>query len=126
MWGDALSLLERAERMHRQYFRTAGGSIPSWEPAVDVVEDEGSVIVQVALPGIAAPAVNVELQADGLTVSGVRSFAVPRAAHIHRIEIPYGRFERHIPLPVQALGKAQMQLADGCLTVRFDKRKDSA
>jgi HSP20 family molecular chaperone IbpA len=52
-----------------------------------------------------------------------------KAGRIHRLEIPYGRFERHIGLPLgdpytplELVGKA---LAEGVLTLTF-RRKEGA
>lgn len=124
MWGDAISLLEQAERLRRQFFRAAGAGARNWEPPVDVVEDDESLIVHVALPGVPASAVTVDLHPGGVTVTGLRVFPALQATRIHRIEIPYGRFERQIPLPVHALGPARRQLVDGCLLIFFSKKKD--
>ncbi len=47
MWSEALALLERTDRLHRDAFRpTAGG----WEPPIDVLETETELLVVVALP----------------------------------------------------------------------------
>jgi HSP20 family molecular chaperone IbpA len=124
MWGDAISLLEQAERLHRQFFRAAGGDTRAWEPPVDVVEDDTSLVVHVALPGVPATAVTVDFQPGAITVTGVRCLPAQQAAQIHRIEIPYGRFERRIPLPVRSLGPAQRQLIDGCLLITFRKMRE--
>ena len=124
VWGDALSLLEQAQRLQRQFFLAGTADIPCWEPAVDVVEGEDAVIVYVALPGVPAEAIVVRLEATGVTVSGVRGLPARRAARIHRIEIPYGRFERHIPLPLHALEAPARELVDGCLLLTFSKVRE--
>ena len=68
MWGEALSLLEQAERLQRQFFRM--GSSPAhaqvWEPPVDVVETADAVWVHVALPGAAADLSVLVRRADRL------------------------------------------------------------
>lgn len=124
IFGDALSLLEQAERLQRQFFRAAASGGRAWEPPVDIYEDDAAVVVQVALPGVPAEAIGIHLHEAGLTVTAARGFPARRAARIHRIEIPYGRFERHIPLSLQGLAAPQHVLADGCLSIVFRKRKD--
>lgn len=127
MWADALSLLEQAERRQRQFFRTRSADAQYWEPPVDVVESEDAVIVHVALPGVPAAAIVVSFEPGGITVSGMRDFPAMRtAARIHRIEIPYGRFERRIPLCLHALEPAARELADGCLVLTFSKVKENS
>lgn len=126
MWADALSLLEQAERRQRQFFRTSSADAQYWEPPVDVVESEDAVIVHVALPGVPAAAIVVSFEPGAITVSGMRDFPAMRtAARIHRIEIPYGRFERRIPLCLHALEPAARELADGCLVLTFSKVKEN-
>jgi len=124
IFGDALSLLEQAERLQRQFFRTTAAGPRAWEPPVDVFEDETALVVQVALPGVPAEAIGIEVRANGVTVTGARGFPARRAAHLHRIEIPYGRFERHVALSLEGLAPPQHVLADGCLSIVFRKPKD--
>jgi HSP20 family protein len=125
MWGDALSLLEQAERLHRQFVRASLSEARCWEPPVDVMESDEAVLVQVALPGVPAAAVVVGFDPGGITVSGVRPFPGSSAARIHRIEIPYGRFERRIALPMHTLEPVAQKLMDGCLLLTFSKGKGS-
>jgi HSP20 family protein len=125
MWGDAMSLLEEAERLHRQFVRASLSEARCWEPPVDVMESDGAVIVQVALPGVPASAVAVGFDPGGITVSGARAFPAGEAARIHRIEIPYGRFQRRISLPMHALEPVSQDLVDGCLVLTFSKMRGS-
>jgi HSP20 family molecular chaperone IbpA len=114
--GEALDLLREADRMHRRFFSIAlGRGGPCWEPPVDIVEDERALVVRVALPGVVAG--NVEVSTDGtrLTVVAVRELRPGTA--IHRLEIPYGRFERAIELPPGRYEIGSRELADGCLVL---------
>lgn len=128
MWTEALSLLEQADRLQRQFFRVGASEAQVWEPPVDVVETADALMVQVALPGVAADTITIGIETDTLTVSALRPFAGAAApsARIHRVEIPYGRFERRIALPMHALQLANRILADGCLTLIFTKRAPRA
>jgi HSP20 family molecular chaperone IbpA len=124
MWSEALSMLERAERLHRHFFTHTEAA---WEPPIDIVETPDGLQVQVALPGVAADSITLALDAAGLTLSALRPFPCRDAAsQVHRIEIPYGRFERQIGLPLadpyaplELTGKS---LEDGVLTLTFRKK----
>lgn len=121
MWGEALSLIEQAERLQRSFARPAAAE-RSWEPPVDVVESAETLFIHVALPGVSADAIVVGLESSAVTVSAVRGFPVTaRGARLHRIEIPYGRFFRRIALPVHRLEPAGRSFIDGCLTLAFRK-----
>jgi len=128
MLGEALSLLDQADRLQRQFFRLGSAAANIWEPPVDIVETADSVIVHVALPGVAADSITIGLEPDAVTVSALRPFAgaAPGAARIHRIEIPYGRFQRRVELPMHALQFSGKTLAGGCLTLTFAKCAASA
>lgn len=123
MWDDALSLLEQAEKLHRQFFRLDAAAARCWEPPIDVVESDEAVTVVVALPGVPASALVVDYQPGGITVAGLRRLPAGPGAHIHRIEIPYGRFERRIALPLAGLEPARQELVDGCLVLTLQKRR---
>ncbi|MDX1252464.1 MAG: Hsp20/alpha crystallin family protein [Gammaproteobacteria bacterium] len=124
MWEEAREMLERAERMHRQFFRLAPSptGLPRWEPPLDMLETAHDLWILVALPGVRAEQIQISILAGALTVRGERTLpAGTRAALIHRIEIPHGRFERHIELPPGRYELERQELADGCLTLRLRK-----
>ena len=124
MWLEACELIERAERMHRQFFHPAASaqSIATWEPPVDVFENEHEVVVVVAMPGVAAERVEVVREPGALVVRGVRPFPVVGSGHrALQLEIPYGAFERRIPLPAGLAQAGTPELRDGCLLVRLRK-----
>ena len=107
MWAEACEALARAERLQREFFRLGPPSArphPNWEPPVDIFENGDELWIVAALPGVAAPSVEIGV-ADGiLTISGDRRPpAQQRDAAIHRLEIPQGRFERRIALAERAL-----------------------
>jgi HSP20 family protein len=125
MWQEALSMLDRADRLHRQFFTHA---VHAWEPPVDVMEAGDEIRMQIALPGVPADSITIALEPGGVTVSALRAFPCrEEGAHIHRIEIPYGRFERHIQMPLEdpylPLELVRKELADGVLTLTFRKKE---
>ena len=125
MWGDALSMLERAERLQRQFFQHA---TVAWEPPADIIETAEHVQVQVALPGVAADSITVAVDPGGISICAARAFPCRGdTLNIHRIEIPYGRFERQIALPLgdpyAPLELLDKRLADGVLTLIFKKKE---
>ncbi len=127
MLGEALSMLDRAQRLQRQFFTH---DVVSWEPPVDIVEADNALLVHVALPGVSADAITIALDPAGITISALRAFPCrTEGGQIHRLEIPYGRFERHIGLPLgdpyTPIELAGKRLEDGVLTLTF-RRKEGA
>ena len=124
MWAEACELLERAERLNRQFFqpRPATARQPAWEPPVDVLETESELWILVALPGVSVERVEVLVQDGTLVVAGERPMpGRSRAGIIRRLEIPYGHFERRIELPAGRFDVMRRELVDGCLVLGLRK-----
>jgi HSP20 family protein len=123
MWAHAIDLLDRAEHMHRQFFRLSSARTQAvWEPPADVFEDEREVVIVVAMPGVVEERVEITSEPGALRVSAERPlpFTGLRRA-IRQLEIPYGRFERRIPLPDTPLEAVSRELTHGCLILRLRK-----
>ena len=124
MWEEACEMLERAERMQRQFFqvRAEARRGPTWEPPVDIIETGRDLTIVVALPGVLAANIDVLIEGDMLVVRGARALpSLPDGAVIHRLEIPHGRFERRVVLQSGRLELARREITDGCLVLRFAK-----
>lgn len=122
MWDEACQLIDQAERLQRQFFRVGAQSqAPAWEPPTDIFETDDVLSICIALPGVAREQVQVILEGDVLSVSGAR-LASPPSALIHRLEIPYGRFERRMRLPMRALKLVESVFEDGLLSLTLRKR----
>ncbi len=128
MWSEACEMLARAERLHRELFRPAlGRRVPTWEPPVDVLETEREVLVLVALPGVEPDHVETVIEGARLVVTGHRVLPAELAtAVIHRLELPQGRFERRIDLPVGRYGAVRRAAVHGCVLITLQKRPRSA
>ncbi|SDH61997.1 Hsp20/alpha crystallin family protein [Bradyrhizobium lablabi] len=124
MWTTACEMIDRAERLHRQFFQPIAAPMPelSWEPPIDIIETDSEILITVALPGVDPDAMKVSVDADGISVVGFRRpSAIPRGSRVHRLEIPYGKFERRIRVQAARLPLDRSELANGCLTLKFSK-----
>jgi HSP20 family protein len=124
MWTQALELIEQAGRMHRQFFRLAASerTRPTWEPPVDVFEDQDGIVIVVALPGVPADRVEVTYEPGMLVVRAERPLPFPDGpCAVRGLEIPYGYFERRIPLAHVQFEAGTRELTDGCLVLRLRK-----
>ena len=102
MWARACQMLERAERMQRDFYRVESVTTRhvAWQPPADVLETDRNVWIFVALPGVTPEYLSVAFDGHAVIVSGERHLPVElRRAAIHRLEIPHGRFERRVVLP---------------------------
>ncbi|MDD2737389.1 MAG: Hsp20/alpha crystallin family protein [Methylomonas lenta] len=127
MWAEACAMLNRADRLHRQFFRPADlhARPRTWEPLVDIYETRQEFKIMMALPGVAPEHLQVILEGTHLMVSGKRHLPVSPEAEIKRLEIPYGRFERRLELPVGDYELGGRELANGCLILTLKKQTGS-
>ena len=124
MWAEACEMLARAERMQREMFRPQRTRmrLPAWEPPVDVLETDREVLVLMALPGVDPEAVEAAIEDGALVVVGQRVLPPElRIATIHRMELPQGRFERRVPLPLGRYDQVRRGIANGCLVISLRK-----
>src|SRR5690606_6994682 len=123
MWAEALDMVARAERMHRQLFQPpANRAAPAWEPPVDMLETDHEVLVVAALPGVDDAAVETVIDGPCLIISGQRVLPPEvRTAIIHRLELPQGRFERRVALPAGRYSQVTRRSVNGCLVISLLK-----
>ena len=124
MWMQAVDMLERAERLQRRFFQPApSGGQPAWQPPVDVFETTGGLRIVVALPGVSPEAVRVVFSGNVLVVSGQRRLSLEvQSGRIHRLEIPYGVFDRRLQIP-DGLTLQGWEMRDGCLHLSFRQQR---
>ncbi len=123
MWSEAVQMLARADRLHRQVFRpVASAHTTYWEPPIDLLETAGDVQIIAALPGVDPSGVQVFIDGDALVITGRRDPSpCMRRAVIHHMELPHGQFARRVPLPAGHYGRIDWQAEHGCLTVTLRK-----
>jgi HSP20 family molecular chaperone IbpA len=125
MWTEACAVLDRAERLHRQFFEPnlSAAAAARWEPPVDIFETEHEVWIIAALPGVEPKSLEIAIEASDIVIAGRRTLpAALRGARIHRLEIPHGRFERRIRLTAGALRLERHTLESGCLVLSLTKQ----
>ncbi len=125
MWLQAIEMLEKAERFNRLFFQIqrSRARLPAWEPPVDMVETLNELHITAVLPGIRAEQVEVVIEGGMVRIAGERPPTVmPSTTQIHRLEIPFGRFERRIHLPPGRYELLHSEYQQGCLRISFRKR----
>ncbi|HWO93177.1 MAG TPA: Hsp20/alpha crystallin family protein [Dehalococcoidia bacterium] len=71
-----------------------------WEPAVDMIEKDGKLIVKADLPGVKREDIDVTVERGALRIRAERRQEKDvREEDYRRVERTYGRYERVLPLP---------------------------
>jgi HSP20 family molecular chaperone IbpA len=120
MWAEACGLVERAERLQRQFFRVSAQAV--WEPPVDIFEIGAEHWIVAALPGVPPAAMEITLSGNIVRIRAERPLpAGLRQGAVKRLEIPYGRFERTIELPGSQFELRAHEALHGCLIIQLHK-----
>jgi len=92
-----------------------------WDLAVDLYEEKDSVIAKMSLPGITSDDLDIELDGDVLTVSGMREEEKETdEKDYYSKEIRRGSFSRSVRLPKTVdAKKAVAAYADGVLKIEM-------
>lgn len=98
-----------------------------WTPALDVFEDQDSLVVKAEVPGMKKEDIEISLHDGSLSISGERKGeSKSEDAEVYRAERFFGRFQRTVmlPTPVNA-EKVKAQYKDGILTVTLPKTEEA-
>jgi HSP20 family protein len=127
MWLRAQEMLDETERVRRRFFGLKlRQSQPAWEPPADVFETDAALWIVLALPGVDPHSVEVQFEGSGVRVRAHRE--LPHAlggAHIVRMELPRGVFERELELPPGAYRLLEQAMEHGCLWLRLARLENT-
>ena len=93
-----------------------------WAPALDVLQEDGDIVVRAELPGVKQEDVDITLQNGVLTISGERKAEEQREGSGYYVrERRYGSFQRSMTLPEGVdESKIHARFQDGVLEVRVE------
>jgi HSP20 family protein len=126
-WDPFAELGDLRTRFDRMFNEMADGRGHSWTPAVDVVRDNGNLVLRADIPGIKPEEVKIELEDDVLTVSGEHEERKEeKDKDFVRRERRYGSFYRSMALPAGVEAKKiKAKTHDGVLEVTIPLPKEA-
>jgi HSP20 family protein len=100
--------------------RRQGEAPTQWAPALDVLQEDGDIVVRAELPGVKLEDVDITFQNGVLTISGVRQAEEQKEGSGYYIrERRYGSFRRSMSLPEGTdESNISARFLDGVLEVR--------
>jgi HSP20 family protein len=99
-WEPFAELGELRSQFDRLFSDLYGSRERSWTPAMDVLRDNGNLLIHAEVPGIKPEEVNIEVQDDILTVSGRHEETKEEKERDYlRRERRSGWFTRSVALP---------------------------
>lgn len=114
------------DRFFNDTLTRSGGS--SFQPRVDIVENDNAYELHVAVPGMNKEDFTIEMKDNFLTVSGERKFSSEKKdANWHSIETQFGSFSRSFSLPENAdANKIAAKYTNGILEISIPKDEKKA
>jgi len=111
------------DRFFNESIDRSGGSAYSFVPKVDIIENEKSFEIHVAVPGMDKSDFKIDLKDNRLSVSGERKFTKEMdEKHFRSIETQYWAFRREFVLPENAdAEKIQAKYNNGILELVVPK-----
>ena len=111
--------------LDRFFNDTVNAAQQAFVPAVDIVEDEKSYEIHVAVPGVKKSDFKIDLTDGRLTISGERrSEEKKEGRNFHTLETQYGSFKRSFYVPEDVNTDAvEASYEDGVLRLVLPKRE---
>ena len=118
-WDPFAEFGELRSRFDRLFDDSLIGREHRWTPAIDVVRENGNLVVRADIPGVKPEEVKIEVDRDILTVMGEHEERKEeKDKHFVRRERRYGSFERSMALPPGVdTAKITAKTHDGMLEV---------
>ncbi len=97
-WDPFAELAELRTRFDRRLHELAEGGEYGWTPSIDLLRDDGHLIVRADVPGIRPDEIAIEADDGTLSLSGGHEETEERSDFVRR-ERRFGAFSRRISLP---------------------------
>ncbi len=120
MFDEVFGNLARSSAGGRQ--QQQGTLATQWAPALDMLQEDGNIVVRAELPGVKQEDVDITLQNGVLTIFGERRAEEQREGSGYYVrERRYGSFRRSMGLPEGVdESKIRARFQDGVLEVRVE------
>ncbi|MBW2220800.1 MAG: Hsp20/alpha crystallin family protein [Deltaproteobacteria bacterium] len=101
-------------------------SMGSWNPVVDVYDNDDSIVIKAELPGIDKEGIEIDVKDRVLTLKGERSSeSEVKDDNYYRRERSFGKFERAFNLPADVEpDKIKADYKDGVLKIDIPKPEE--
>jgi HSP20 family protein len=126
-WDPFAELADLRTRFDRVFTEVADRREHAWTPAIDLVRDNGNLVLRADIPGITPDEVKIEIENDVLTVSGEHEERKEEKdkGYVRR-ERRFGSFSRSLALPSGVEAKnIKAETRDGVLEVTIPLPEES-
>lgn len=127
-WEPFAELAEMRSRFDRLLADLGDARDREWMPAIDMIRDNGHLVVRAEVPGIKPEEIEIEAEGGVLTISGKHEeTSEEKGKEFVRRERRYGAFTRTMPLPEGVdPKKIKATTSDGVLEVTIPLPKQAS
>lgn len=125
---DFKTLQNQMSRLFEPFARMADEDLVggSWVPPVDVAETQEKIVVRAEIPGMKQEDISIEFDNGMLTIKGERKLEKENGVSYHRVERPYGYFNRSFTLPRTVdPERISASYRDGILEIEVSKKEEA-
>ncbi len=120
------SMERQIDRLLEDAVQSVNSWASSWEPQCNVFENEQGLTMQLALPGMEADRIRVQVEQNELRISGERKWEGPEARTWHARNIEEGTFACTFRLPTYTdHSNVSASYRQGLLTITIPKREEA-
>ncbi|MBC8469676.1 MAG: Hsp20/alpha crystallin family protein [Planctomycetes bacterium] len=123
--GDLARLHGEMDDLFDGFFRGLDRPFAGYKvwPAIDVAEEEDSIIVRAEVPGCKADDIDISVHGNVLTISGEKKLSEEKKEKgYYHVESSYGSFRREVTLPTDVnQSKVDASYKDGVLSIVLPK-----
>ncbi|HBY96739.1 MAG: Hsp20/alpha crystallin family protein [Ardenticatenaceae bacterium] len=127
-FSDLMSLREAMNRLFEESFTLAPRLVGEQRGfPIDMYEQDGNIIVEADMPGVAPEEVNIQVQGDQLLIKAESRREEEKAEQqFYRHERTVRRYTRMVPLPVPVkTDQAEASFENGTLKIRLPKSEQA-
>jgi HSP20 family protein len=133
-WSPAREMMTLQDRINRFFddsffragFREDDIALSTWNPMVDIYDDNDKIVIKAELPGMEKKDISIDMKDRILTLKGERSVdnGVKEDSYYRR-ERSFGRFERAFTMPTGLNpDKIKADYRDGVLKIEVPKPEE--
>ncbi len=112
--------------LHDWASRVSPTRTESWKPPVDILENEGNLILRMEIPGVNEKDIDLKIEGTVLTIKGERKNGLESEGYnLYQVESYYGQFSRSFTLPETVdPDKISAQYRNGVLVITLPQRPE--
>lgn len=125
-WQKLDSVRRQIDRVFAESEADSHDKSFNWMPAMELLEDSDRLILKLQLAGVDRNNIDIQVTRQTVTISGQTHQTKSESSKYLHSEFNYGKFQRHISLPVAIVNsQVQANFEGGILTLILPKVEEA-